>query len=455
MRTCWAVAVATLLVGLFLIGVPLTPPGWALENLPPVLLHMSPRGGETIFSADVELWWQPHPHSGATEEYRLEIARDPDFDSRILSILLPGWSYRYKKIDNIVDDGDYYWRIKSRPRAFLSWSDWSETAHFVLDFDVPAPEVVHPAPSEDVALHDRRLTFSWRKIRGVKRYRLVLTHEPTFYPYLADVTVCTSSSTGIASYTLEHEFSEDEYYWRVAPYKQEPLGGYWSSWSPPVRFYVTPRWHPVRLLAPENGGLWGDLRPVLSWHRVPDVSQSYEVQWSKTRDFSDSSSRRLDDDTSMEFDYDLENDTTYYWRVRLSSEGWSTATVWSFRICARPEMPTLVNPEPGSRIRAQIPALIWEPVPYSYCYDLTLTQGSLDGPLVLQHRLFAPASFIVCPRILSPGTRYVWQIRACNAENICSGYQTGWFEVMERAAPATRAVPSRALEPPKDRPLER
>jgi hypothetical protein len=254
-------------------------------------------------------------------------------------------------------------------------------------------------------------------------YRLQVSDRRDFSHTVIDEEIGVPAH---GSATFGWDSPEGEYWWRL---KARRRSATWSNWSEPINFWITMPWHQVQLREPEDGSVATTLRPRLSWHPVPD-GDHYEVQWSKVRDFSgDSSSLSIRGFTWARPLSDLDNGDTYYWRVKEYGASWIDCRVWSFQVSVvPPEIPSLTQPRPGSRVTTTRPTFRWDPVRYAAHYSLELREDSLDGRLVFRlPRLFATS--LVSPRILSSG-RYVWMIRACSATGQATGAGTGWFEVV-------------------------
>jgi hypothetical protein len=203
-----------------------------------------------------------------------------DSDSTYASFMVRGLDY----------SSTYYWRVRAvGPNG--EQSDWSEPWEFSTKAAPVTQAVSLASPAnnaEDIAVPS---TLSWQALEGAQSYELQFSDKADF------TTRTTLEAIGQTQVSLTGQQLADTttYYWRVrALVNEQQLGGnsVVLKWSPSER------------------------------------AQSYNVQLSTEPSFSNLS---ISESAITETEYrvsDLENNTTYYWRVQAANASgtsdWST-----------------------------------------------------------------------------------------------------------------------------------
>ena len=123
-----------------------------------------------------------------------------------------------------------------------------------------------------------------------------------------------------------------------------------SEWSMPPRPFSFFR--NVKLLYPADRTKVRNLSTSLSREALTFPAE-YEVQWSKNEHFGDSSHAVT---TNSNFELtNLENDITYYWRVKEKAAPWGAPPgrveqVFTFTTMIVPPMPWFTEPLAGAKL---------------------------------------------------------------------------------------------------------
>ncbi len=170
------------------------------------------------------------------------------------------------------------------------------------------------------------------------------------------------------------------------------------------------------LLAPPNGAVGVSISPTLTWN-VSVGSETYALQMSDTPDFSNLVVNQEGIDSTSYFVGELENNTTYYWRVSamndLGTSEWSET--WSFRtLLSQPAQVILSFPEDGSTAVSSNDsvACLWNQIGpevdrywLEWSFDTLFTVAEIDSALTDTTGFVGP---------LENGQTYWWRARAHN-----------------------------------------
>jgi hypothetical protein len=222
---------------------------------------------------------------------------------------------------------------------------------------------------------------------------------------------------------------------------------------------------PVTLTSPDDqaqdvGDLHNDaIKDVeLEWESLSGATE-YEWQLNDDADFS-SVSFEGDTGFSSKEVPNLEPDTTYYWRVRVTepllspwSEEWSftTATATTDEVAG----PELINPEDDATGVSTTPTFQWSEIAKAEGYELIVaTKASLDNPIILKIGDYAlPNTDWECNIKLDYDTVYYWKVRAVIAETYSDWSTVGTFTTKEEPElPEETLSPDEEISPPPEEP---
>jgi hypothetical protein len=111
----------------------------------------------------------------------------------------------------------------------------------------------------------------------------------------------------------------------------------------------------------------------------------------------------------------LANNTSYYWRVRATNAGGTSAwsSVWSFTtVVAAPGVPVLMSPADRATEVEVNPTVQWQAVTGAVSYQVQVATSSDFGTLVLDQSGTGTSSAVSG---LTNNTTYYWRVRAVNA----------------------------------------
>ena len=250
----------------------------------------------------------------------------------------------------------YYWRVRAVADGDVSV--WSEINAFRTEFPplsvVPTLELENPAPgAEGVSVTP---IFQWKPVNGADRYELLVSNQSDF---TSPVVLKTGGdSLTITAWRCDKPLADNTtYYWKVRAVGSSNL----SVWSGIAAFRTVAGAAPVEVKTyVENpldgvvlnypvGSIRTGVTPRFTWNPVSNAER-YELLISRDAAFSNPEIIRSGawalPDTSWQSEYDLENDITYYWKVRAVAG--NRTSEWS--------SPGVFVTEPDSPILSPVPA---------------------------------------------------------------------------------------------------
>lgn len=285
------------------------------------VLLQSPGDGDEGEMPNVELKWKKQASQGVIisgiTHYTFQISLDTLFTDPVMtkSVNFNSFAttepFHYGNASMLHFDTEYFWRVSARHA--LDTTEWSEVRSFTT---LVMPELSSPEDNATEQMLD--VPLEWGLITGVFGYMYEVSKDPNF-----TLPAMTVVDTNIVIPELL-EFGET-YYWRVLTFHNADTSDWSDAWS----FETINTVYPT---APANGEVTEDLIPRLEWEPITGISR-YHVQYDMDENFSDPVSNSVAPENSFfQIQFILEEETTYYWRVRASQDGDTTmwSETWSF-----------------------------------------------------------------------------------------------------------------------------
>ncbi len=167
------------------------------------------------------------------------------------------------------------------------------------------------------------VSLDWEALKGTTSYKWQLDHDTDF----TTVPTGFEGNTKATSARLPSLEPATTYYWRMRA--TEPVLSPWSAkWS-----FTTSLGYSViasNLVSPEAGTSGVGLKPIFQWSAIAGTN-SYELLVSTDISFANPIIIKIGDyalsTTAWQCDINLDYDTTYYWKVRATGSG--TSSAWS------------------------------------------------------------------------------------------------------------------------------
>ena len=285
----------------------------------------SPENNVEDISTNVNFKWEPV--EGAVS-YDIEIAYQDDFD--IIEFGRLGIEETNISV-NLIPERTYYWRV--RTNTGFSKSPWSAVFRLITGV-APAgiPQLSYPTDRSEMIPTD--VTMEWLPQEGAESYNLQVSTDNDFGDFVIEESGITDTL-----YSASDLVNFENYYWRVQAVNSSGT----TNWSTPWRFRVIASeiTDAVIQRTPQNGDSEVPARSVtLGWFEkseAEDYDGGYHLQFGVSETFNEADllidSRNIWDPERVV--NDLDDNTTYWWRVRgwnevgdgPWSESWSFTTV--------------------------------------------------------------------------------------------------------------------------------
>ncbi len=251
--------------------------------------------------------------------------------------------------------GDRLWSIDTTNNRLMSYID-----SLARQISLSSPEDKTPSIGNIVNYTIRNIGLDWETLKGATRYHWQLDHDTDFSSVPAGFEG-EPRATSAKPPTLEPATT---YYWRVRA--ESPV---LSPWSPTWVFTTSLGSETIapKLINPEAGDNSVGIQPLFQWSAI-DWGHHYELLVSTDPSFTNPTIVKIGDyalpTTAWQSDVSLNNDTTYYWKVRAT--GSSTYSAWSavsVFVTEPPPAPQPSSPPPESLTAPASPPATETPPP--------------------------------------------------------------------------------------------
>lgn len=251
-------------------------------------------------------------------------------------------------------------------------------------------------------------TLMWEAVSGATEYRIQVATDFGFSDVIMDQTV-----NGTELDIPQMLDFNTLYFWRV----QAISGGGNSKFSGIFRFTTaTDPPNAVNLFTPEDGAT--QLFPgfELTW-QAAERADDYQIQISKTSDFSDLVVDRTLSATRFAATNDFEFSTTFYWRVRGINSGgtgdWSNVRSFTTIIEKPDPVSMLISPPENENQVSVTPTLSWTGSTRASEYVIQIsTDETFSSESVIEVTSSDPTLILNNP--LEYATIYFWRVKATN-----------------------------------------
>ncbi len=348
------------------------------------------------------LSWHP---AARAETYRIQVSTSlsfvtPAFDDSTVADTA-------KTLTGLQPLTWYAWHVRASNAGGTS----SYTPTWTFKTIAATPELAAPADSlVDVPI---QLTLGWNASPRAVRYRLQMSTDSLFSTVTLDDSLLTTTSRRVGPLT-----NLTRYFWRVAALDTIP-----SHRSPfsDARVFTTIIAPPTTppLLSPVSGLKGIPITPTLTWKRSPLASR-YRLQVASDSVFS---RMVLDDSTAVDTSRTLDSVAAYtkfFWHVRATNVGGTSAYTPTWSFTTRLLMPGLVSPPRDAIDQPVAIEFKWNPVTAAKVYRMQLsTDSTMQSVLVDDSVLAIPSKTVAT---LNHGTTYYWRVGAKAADGIFSGF---------------------------------
>ncbi|MFA7421894.1 MAG: FlgD immunoglobulin-like domain containing protein, partial [Melioribacteraceae bacterium] len=291
-----------------------------------------PSGGATTYTATPTFYWYPSVYSPVMY-YQLQINEDATFTNaaEVTQTAIPTSSYTITggQASALTAGTTYYWRVRGSLDG-TNWGSWSTGASFVHSSTTTAASIATPypvSPTSGTVVGVTNPTLTWSVYSADPlQFMVTWATNPAFTGDTFTSEVDHSGWMSSNSFVLNGLTAGATYYWQVkARLATTLVEGAWST----VAWFTTAAGSasvvPVAG-SPVNGTPINSTTAVLSW-LLPTKSTSalkYDVQYSKTADFSNAQAIRSLEKENIEIK-NLDKNSVYYWRVSSTTNSGLTS----------------------------------------------------------------------------------------------------------------------------------
>lgn len=348
--------------------------------------------------------------------YTVQVAKTPGFEQPVVT--RDGLINTQYDMATLDASTTYYWRVRGvNAYGVGSWSD----ARAFTSAAPPAPVlpgvatlVTPAAAAKDVSTSAR---FTWMPADRATSYTVQVSLNDSFTNLIAPAY--TSLNTVLETTGLK---PSTQLYWRVRGVNASGVG----AWSETRGFTTAAAAVPgapaaPTLLSPANG-VAGVMQTTRFYWSKPDGATRYILQVATTDTFAPVF-YTTDNLTTIYADvFDLQANTTYYWRVKavgaLGESAWST--VWSCTTLAAfkelPATPAQVSPADG-KLTVLRPRLTWSTVIGASGYIVEVAKDAQFTQKLASETMAVTTTYQVAPG-LTYGATYYWRVRAYNKNGL-------------------------------------
>jgi hypothetical protein len=216
----------------------------------------------------------------------------------------------------------YYWHVRASNAG--GTSPFSSTWHFTtMPLPPLAPALVSPQDgATDIPINP--LTFTWNASAGAAFYQLHVSTDSIF-----STTVLNQSGIATTSFAVSGLSNNATYFWHVKAWNAGGSSPFSSAWrfttivAPPL---------PPTLVSPQNGATNVPTDTTRFTWNASIGATAYQLQYSKDSTFSATVVTHSFMPSTSFVETQLSSNTTYFWHVRASNAGGSSAfsEIWRF-----------------------------------------------------------------------------------------------------------------------------
>jgi|GEM_PF-2374270 len=292
----------------------------------------------------------------------------------------------------------------------VMWRSGSEPydVYMGIDGTIPqpeAPQLVSPADQSSDLTAD--VSFVWNSVIFAGPYDFQIATDSDFTELVVDESGIADTTITITELDLNLH-----YYWRVRA--TGIIGGPASDWSDVWEFETVGIPPAPALTSPADGSEDQPTSITFEWGESAGA-ETYQLQVATVDDFS-STFANVTDIQNTEYEITgLDNDRTYYWRVRAKNEfgegEWSQ--VWNLHtVIAAPSAPVLSSPANEAQDQPVTLAFEWQESDRAETYRLQVSEVSDFSSTVVNTGGITDTSYEVSD--LDFSQTYYWRVNATN-----------------------------------------
>ncbi len=351
-------------------------------------------GSETAAFAQTLNWGEV----STAQSYTVQVCTTSSFENNLIDTTLSATSLDLADLSN---NTTYYWRVSAENETGAS--AFSQPWSFTVAVLPAGPVLVGPADeAQDLS---RPVVLSWKSAAHAVSYKVQIATDADF-----DQLAVDSAQVNDTAFSFSGGDYNTTYFWRIEA--TNAAGGAWSS-ARQFKTRIAPP-ETVTLSSPSDSTQNVAVDCTLKW-KASARAQMYTLQISKDKNFEESVVEKDSlSDTSFQMS-ELENNTTYFWRVRAFNTtgkgGW--ATIRNFTtIVALPQSPVVVGDDVDTLVTEEATCL-WNDMELVTRYAFVLFGDSALSDTILYNDTLTDTSITLDG--LTNNKTYWWKVKGYNA----------------------------------------
>lgn len=357
---------------------------------------------------------------GATA-YDIQVSDSPNFETYFKQASVPDTTYSLNLGSNY--DSLFYWRVRSYVNGCSSY--WSSPFTIKTPFNVSTPTL--PLNNEICVSLNNNL-IKWTVVPGATQYTVEVSTDSTF---INDVTTVNGINEIQTLVPLSQPLKM--HFWRVRGEDNQNSG----LWSAIYRFQTTQR--PPSSFSPTDNSFGSEKSLKLYWEDF-GADTYYDLKLSTNSDLDN----LLIDTTLLDTNFINitvpENNTTYYWSVRVRTGAclgdWSPIKQFKTLI----NYPKLLSPINAEIVESIYPLFEWEMVEDAQLYEIEVSLDSNFSKLFKYNRDISLNRMSFAGEKFVEKTTYYWRVRAKNSEGKSLWSPFFFFTIKEQVTDAPTVV---------------
>ncbi len=369
--------------------------------------------------------------------YWFELNSDTNSSSVLLDSTLIDTT---KHLNGLANFTKYYWRVRAKNET--GWGGFSNWSKFTTIIDTPnVVNLITPLNNSNGLLAS--LVLTWNKSDFAESYSFQVSTDSTF-----TTTIIDSSGLADTSFVLNKLNILTKYYWRV---KAKNIGGT-SDWSEIWSFKTLGNPKDVIPLKPLSNSTNQPTEIDFIWNKAKE--QLIAIKRNRTLTinnywfelYADTASTSIIVDSTLsdttKHVNNLENLTTYFWRVRAKNEtGWGGFSNWSkfTTIIDAPSVVVLKSPLNNVNGLLVPIELKWGKSERVEKYNLQVSTNVSFSSTVIDSTGLLDTNIILTK--LNNLTKYYWRVRSENIGGSSNWSETWNFKTLGYPTEATPLLP--------------
>jgi len=374
----------------------------SFDTIPAVTILKRPAHNTTVNPVGIRLEWEPNP---TAEFYLLQVSTSSDFSNTSNYIInKSGLTDTFFIIENLDSNKIYFWRVRAYNRKTYDYHSSTFTLKTSAFTQTPS-KIKLLSQADDANIFSTSIKFTWEEPIA-KSYRLQVSTSENFSSFVSNISGITATSSTVSNLTRN-----TQYFWRIIPSNEAGIGT--TSETRKVRSASSSSTiSGPKLTSPADKSSIPSNNILFKWENQPN-SAFYRIQISTNLSFSNLTLNVTNIPGTSFLVPKLNNNTTYYWRVRgaTSSVTGAYSQVYSFKTGTESITNlnlVLENPKNNAVGQSSPLTLSWQANAMAESYTLEVAESNSFISSIISQSGLISSSFSL--QNLEPNTNYYWRV---------------------------------------------